>query len=180
MIFRGAALPRAEAVVATPDYIKRLRSAVGHSLLFAPSVTAFVQRADGFLLVVKPQSQNGWTLPGGLVELDESPLDALVRETKEETGLEVVPTGVVGIFGATDGFQRTYGNGDELAYLDIVFECQATSAIPRPKDHEIQEAAFRPFADLYDWIYPISAAILRDASQARRIAASRSGAFVQL
>ena len=30
-----------------------------------------------------------WTIPGGLVELGESPERAVVRETKEETGLDV-------------------------------------------------------------------------------------------
>ena len=34
-------------------------------------------------------SRGKWTIPGGLVELGESPEQAVVRETKEETGLEV-------------------------------------------------------------------------------------------
>jgi len=34
-------------------------------------------------------SRGKWTIPGGLVELGESPDRAVVRETKEETGLEV-------------------------------------------------------------------------------------------
>jgi len=34
-------------------------------------------------------SRGKWTIPGGLVELGESPEQAVVRETKEETGLYV-------------------------------------------------------------------------------------------
>jgi ADP-ribose pyrophosphatase YjhB (NUDIX family) len=34
-------------------------------------------------------SRGKWTIPGGLVELGESPDQAVVRETKEETGLDV-------------------------------------------------------------------------------------------
>ncbi len=34
-------------------------------------------------------SRGKWTIPGGLVELGESPEQAVVRETKEETGLDV-------------------------------------------------------------------------------------------
>jgi ADP-ribose pyrophosphatase YjhB (NUDIX family) len=34
-------------------------------------------------------SRGKWTIPGGLVELGESPDKAVVRETKEETGLDV-------------------------------------------------------------------------------------------
>ena len=34
-------------------------------------------------------SRGKWTIPGGLVELAESPEQAVVREAKEETGLDV-------------------------------------------------------------------------------------------
>jgi 8-oxo-dGTP diphosphatase len=34
-------------------------------------------------------SRGKWTVPGGLVELAESPEQAVIRETKEEVGLEV-------------------------------------------------------------------------------------------
>jgi len=34
-------------------------------------------------------SKGKWTIPGGLVELAESPEQAVIREAKEETGLDV-------------------------------------------------------------------------------------------
>jgi ADP-ribose pyrophosphatase YjhB (NUDIX family) len=39
-----------------------------------------------------------WALPGGAIELGESVGDCVVRETKEETGLDVEVTGIVGIY----------------------------------------------------------------------------------
>jgi ADP-ribose pyrophosphatase YjhB (NUDIX family) len=36
-----------------------------------------------------------WTIPGGLIEIGESLLEAVVRETREETGLEVEPVELV-------------------------------------------------------------------------------------
>ena len=39
-----------------------------------------------------------WGLPGGAMDLGESVGQAVVREVREETGLEVQPTGLVGIY----------------------------------------------------------------------------------
>ena len=46
--------------------------------------------AAGRILVVRPTYANEWMLPGGRVERGETPHEAAVRETREETGLEVV------------------------------------------------------------------------------------------
>jgi 8-oxo-dGTP diphosphatase len=47
---------------------------------------------DGAIVLIKrgnEPSRGKWTIPGGLVELAESPEMAVVREAKEETGLDV-------------------------------------------------------------------------------------------
>lgn len=49
----------------------------------------FLTDADGRILVVRTTYLGpGWMLPGGRVERSETPHDAAVRETREETGLE--------------------------------------------------------------------------------------------
>jgi len=53
---------------------------------------AIILRADGAVLLVKrarPPLAGQWSLPGGRVEARESPEEAVVREVREETGLEV-------------------------------------------------------------------------------------------
>ncbi len=47
-----------------------------------------------------PPNEGRWALPGGLVELGERVQDAVVREVKEETNLEVVLQGLLDV--ATD------------------------------------------------------------------------------
>src|SRR5919106_357225 len=45
--------------------------------------------AEGRVLVVRPTYTGQWMLPGGRVERGETPHRAAIRETREETGLDV-------------------------------------------------------------------------------------------
>lgn len=42
------------------------------------------------MLIVKPVYQDHWLLPGGVVEQDESPRQACMREIEEELGLHMI------------------------------------------------------------------------------------------
>jgi 8-oxo-dGTP diphosphatase len=55
----------------------------------ALAVDAAVQRGEDVLLIQRkyPPMVGYWGLPGGFVERDEDPLNAVLRELKEETGL---------------------------------------------------------------------------------------------
>lgn len=44
---------------------------------------------DGRLLILKPTYKKGWTIPGGQIDLGESPWQTCRRETLEECGLSV-------------------------------------------------------------------------------------------
>ena len=46
----------------------------------------------GRLLILKPTYKNNWLLPGGVIEADESPRQACIREVKEEMGINCQPT----------------------------------------------------------------------------------------
>jgi len=41
------------------------------------------------ILILKPNYKETWNIPGGIVEGDESPMRAAIREVKEELGLEI-------------------------------------------------------------------------------------------
>lgn len=55
------------------------------------SVGALIRDRHARLLLVKPTYRDGWLLPGGIVDVDESPRAALVREIREELGLTLDP-----------------------------------------------------------------------------------------
>ncbi|MFN8640490.1 MAG: NUDIX domain-containing protein [Candidatus Binatia bacterium] len=56
-----------------------------------------IASTPGVLLLKRPYPPV-WEMPGGAIEPDESPEEAAVRETEEETGLRVELTGLVGTF----------------------------------------------------------------------------------
>ena len=47
-------------------------------------------------------SKGKWTIPGGLVELGESPEEAVIRETQEETCLEVINPRLIDVVSYVD------------------------------------------------------------------------------
>ena len=48
---------------------------------------ALIRNEEGKILLVKPVYKGGWSIPGGVVEADESPKNACIREIREELGL---------------------------------------------------------------------------------------------
>lgn len=62
------------------------------------SVAAAVVDRDGRFLAVRRADNGRWEPPGGILELDESIEQGLVREVAEETGLIVDPIALTGVY----------------------------------------------------------------------------------
>ncbi|MDP8977490.1 MAG: NUDIX hydrolase, partial [Actinomycetota bacterium] len=56
--------------------------------------------SSGEILTVYDSFRQHWTIPGGVVDADESPQDGARRETWEEAGLEVEIRDLLGVFAA--------------------------------------------------------------------------------
>ncbi|GAA4096562.1 NUDIX domain-containing protein [Actinomadura miaoliensis] len=78
------------------DYYDDPNAPKANSLV--PSVNVVVENDKGEILMIRRTDNDNWALPGGAIDLGESVSQAAVRETKEETGIDVEITGLVGIY----------------------------------------------------------------------------------
>lgn len=123
------------------DYMKDLRARVGSRLLIVPSVTGLVFDEADRVLLARHSNGGVWVAPGGAIDPDEPPQDAVVREIWEETGLHVEPMRLCGVFGGPD-FRVSYENGDLTTYVTTIYECRRLGGTLRPDGDEILEARF--------------------------------------
>jgi 8-oxo-dGTP diphosphatase len=91
---------------------------------------------EGVVLVRRgrPPFEGAWALPGGFVDEGEDPLDAVVREVREETSLDARVTGLVGVYGAPDRDPRHHT-------VSAVYELRARGE-PRGGDDAAEARAF--------------------------------------
>lgn len=61
-------------------------------------IRAAVRGPTGSLVLVRESIDGRWTLPGGWADVGESLSEGAVREVREEAGIEVHPTGLVGLY----------------------------------------------------------------------------------
>jgi ADP-ribose pyrophosphatase YjhB (NUDIX family) len=122
-------------------HVAALRARVGPMRLLLPSVTGIVYDGDGRILLVRQREGGVWSTPGGAIEPDETPADAVTREVQEETGLDVRPERILGVFGGP-AFVVRYANGDETQYVITVFECVAVGGQLQPDGDETVAVRF--------------------------------------
>lgn len=120
-----------------------------------PAIAAAVIINDGQVLLVRRREREGqlsWQFPAGQVEPGESGAQAAVRETQEETGLTVRPTGSLGervhpntgrtmIYTACDviGGTAYVADEEELAEVAWCDRATLTAYVPYPFFAPVQE-----------------------------------------
>lgn len=108
----------------------------------APCAGVVIVR-DGQVLLgkrAKPPFEGEWEVPGGFVERGEHPTDAAVREVREELGIDVTLTGLVGIYLETS-------SRDEPLQV-TVFAGTTDAAVASPDPVEVSDWAWFAPADL--------------------------------
>ena len=94
---------------APKGYVQRIRKYLGSQKIILNCAGGIVIK-DGQILLQRRSDNNKWGLVGGLLELNESYLEAAIREIKEETGLDVKAISFLGIF---HNYNMVWGNGDK-------------------------------------------------------------------
>lgn len=94
-----------------------------------PSAGAFVRHGNTVLLICRSDNGN-WSMPGGAHDPGESLSRTAVRETLEETGIDISLTGLVGIF--TDpGHVIHYTSNDEVRQeFTVIYRAEPTGGTP--------------------------------------------------
>lgn len=90
------------------------------------AVGGFVEDEKGNILLVKTQHR-GWEFPGGQVEVGENLIDALTREVKEESGIDVEVIQVIGVYSNTATYKFYDGVTDVPTKVMIDFICTPIS-----------------------------------------------------
>ncbi|MBO4259257.1 NUDIX hydrolase [Streptomyces griseorubiginosus] len=125
--------------MATPDFIRDLRSSIGQRLLWLPGVSAVVLDDEGRVLLNRRSDNGKWSLIGGIPEPGEQPAACAVREVHEETGVHCVVERVLVVQALKP---VTYDNGDVCQYMDISVRCRAVGGEARVNDDESLEVGW--------------------------------------
>jgi ADP-ribose pyrophosphatase YjhB (NUDIX family) len=112
-----------------------------------PSVNVVVTNGDGDVLLIRRTDNQNWAVPGGAIDHGESMVQAAVRETKEESGIDCSVTGLVGIYTDPKHVILYTSNGEVRQEFSILLTGRATGGVPTPSD-ESSEVRWVPRGDL--------------------------------
>jgi 8-oxo-dGTP diphosphatase len=110
------------------------------------SVSGVITDDHGRALLIQRRDNHQWEPPGGVLELAETIYDGLRREVREETGLEVEPVALTGVY-----------KNMKRAIVALVFRCKITGGDLAAND---EVSAFRwarraDIAELADEAYAV-------------------------
>ncbi len=89
------------------------------------------------ILMVREQVDGAWTLPGGWADIGMTPAEVIVKEMREESGLEVMPQRLCAVFD-----KRCYNHPPQPHYVyKLIFYCEKTGGDFDP-NFDIEEVGY--------------------------------------
>lgn len=111
-----------------------------------PTADAAVFDHRQHILLIRRRDSGLWAMPGGLLEVGETPAEGACRETWEETGLLIEPVALSGVY------DSRFRGGRHSAHLyQFVFLCRPLDprALPRVSDETLDVGWYQE-ADMPD------------------------------
>lgn len=126
-------------------------------------MSAIIFDAAGAVLLQRRDDNRRWGLPGGAVDPGETVHAAIRREVREETGLEIDPIRLIGVYSDPAGHQvMAYPDGNVTHFVSIAFECVVTGGVLTLSAESLELGWFDPRA-LPDDTMAVSRIRLADA-----------------
>jgi ADP-ribose pyrophosphatase YjhB (NUDIX family) len=123
------------------DYYHQPDAPKANSLV--PGASAIVADGEGRIVLLRRSDNGRWALPGGVMDIGESIAHAVAREVREETGLQVEPERVVGIY--TDpGHVFAFDDGEVRQQFSICFACRLVGGEIRASGESTDVRFFSP------------------------------------
>ena len=112
-------------------------------------VAGIIFRGQEVVLIRRGQDPalGEWSLPGGAVEVGETPEEALRREVQEETGLQIH---ILGLTAVVNRIVRDQAGAVRFHYVLLDFLCRANAGAPRAGS-DSSVLALVPFVELATW-----------------------------
>lgn len=120
---------------------------------------AYLYLQDGKILSTRSRGKDVWYLPGGKREGNESDVETLIREVREELSVDIVPdtAKLYGVFSA-----QAHGHADGIIVQMTCYMADFTGEIKA--DNEIEEIRWLTTADA-DIISPVDKLIFAQLSK---------------
>jgi 8-oxo-dGTP pyrophosphatase MutT (NUDIX family) len=131
-------------------------------LRLVPAAAAVIFDDTGFVLLTRRADNGLWCLPSGHMEPGESLQETVVRETREETGLEVVAERAVGVYSRPHPYYTDQGRH----VLGFVFLCRIVGGRLGLSDETTEARYFDP-EQLPEDLVPTHIQRIRDAVAVR-------------
>lgn len=134
------------------DYIKYLRSMVGHEKVLMVVSGAIVFDKEKRVLMQRRSDNGQWGFPGGFMELGESVQNTARREVYEETGLQLEKLELHSIYSGPQ-YEKTFSNGDQVSLVFISFICKDYKGELIESNEESMQNKFFSLEELPDTIF---------------------------
>lgn len=115
---------------------------IGRTAPIRLTVSAILPDKQGRILLIRRADNGQWALPGGGVESGERVVEAVVRETEEETCIHVKPVNLIGIYSNPDVIISYDGGKRQYQVVSLAFLCERMYGDPARTEETLEWGYF--------------------------------------